>query len=371
MLGFRPGLVARDLYQTWATYFIAFGNVQDFWGTLADVLTTVDLDKKGLAGKWMKVDELKSRGVIPTMGPNPFMSIPEAEMGQLMGLVSKSQGALEKFATTGLYLSGQEAIFELMHATIYLDREQHIGKALTQMQESKITKKQAYDDIKINLYPKSVQQAFDRLVSHGEFERATRELAQTTSAQFAVIYGLANLPEAWRTNFGRLLGQFNTWTTWERGTITWLLQGAKSPKEAAGMAARYAMTQAILLGLNRSIGLSVTPWALHNALIPQVGPVIAGYESLLDPTESTTWNDWDDFKDFLLRRVGFAADWTVRAQDLQERAFNPAAVWARRLGFPIDKTRQSWLDEYMDHIPKVTKKRGVLPSIRNLVGRER
>lgn len=350
LLGFRPGITARDLYQAGMVYDIRFGRNAEFWAKMID-----------LVNHPMKLDELMKQGLVPTMAPSPYMSGAERDISAALEGLSKIGKGIEKFSEAGLKWSGQEKVFELIHGAILLERYDAIGKALDtyiKTDKSLPFKQDFYDSIMLHTYGDGVQRHFDKLINAGEFEKATKFLSHVTAGEHGVWYGQGNLPTAWRSNFGRILGQFNTWTTWQRGLYTQLLQSARTPAELAKIGGRIAKHHTALYALHKTTGINFAAWALYNGLLPQLGPLVAMYESWGDPTETTEFNELADFGEFMARRVGAFGDYINAYQMQTQQMFGPVVTGMEALGFPIDRTERALIDEWMGYYPALKDKRG-------------
>jgi hypothetical protein len=112
------------------------------------------------------------------------------------------------------------------------------------------------------------------------------------------------------------------------------------------------------------------PWMLHNSVLPQLGPMVATYESWQDPTETTDFNDPGDIVKKVVSQIGVAAD-IFRGVEMNENGFNPVSTAMRFIAFPMDKTERSLLDELMGYYPHLTAKRGFFNSALDMITGQR
>jgi hypothetical protein len=335
-VGFKPAQGVRDITSTWANYYIRFGGgKENFFTNIEYFLTHPDELKK-----------LKAEGIVPTMTITGLHSQEELTVGALNRTASKFGEGVQKLGNVGLYASLQEQVFELLHASIYTDRMSITRDNIIKFQEGKQTKVQMYDNLNLHQYAESVQKKFDALFENGSFHAAADMLARRTAAEHAVIYGHANMPSWMKSDFGRIAGQFNTWSAWQRSLYSQLLQSARTPKEAAAIVARIAFTQTATYTAGKALGMNPNSWMLHTSMLPNLGPLIASYEASQDPTEDVHWTAY----------LGAGKN-IIDAIELYDRNFGTGRILEEFLGFPVDKTEKSIFDEMTDSHPRLKQKR--------------
>ena len=97
------------------------------------------------------------------------------------------------------------------------------------------------NDLSLQSYDPPTVNEFLRLANEGRNVEAAEFLARQTARDMVFVYGQSNSPYGWRTNIGRVAGQFGTWSSWE---IVELSRGIArgTPAQRRAFAARFAVT---------------------------------------------------------------------------------------------------------------------------------
>ncbi len=236
-MAFRVGLGLRDFYD----YFFSFGAKVGYTRAWEAFSRTNPL-------KTRMFRELKEQGEITGQTHIEFGRPGEAVRGKV-----------GRFAERGLKASLQPTFHEWMQAAAFYDMWKIVPKELNRVTRGKQSLETAYRRIKADTFNEVVRNKFDALVQEGKIEEATRYLAKASQVEVAGRYGMGNNPAGWRTNRGRVLTQFGTWSVQRR---TYLMRNLSegSAGNRLAFAARFAMGQAALAFTGRFLGFNLGSW---------------------------------------------------------------------------------------------------------------
>lgn len=191
---------------------------------------------------------LAEAGEIPGLSILQFESPAEAALRQ-QGLGKVSKG-IERVGEIGLKLSGQQYVYSVFHAGHYLDTVVRTGRSLSRMVAGTLSPDDVARRLDLDSYSPPTQQQFWKLVDERNYEGAAKFLGRTTAQEMVNIYGNANNPQGWSTNWGRLLGQFGSWSMWNRTFYQQMLSQGTLGKRAVrlGRVTAYNAAMATVAG---------------------------------------------------------------------------------------------------------------------------
>jgi hypothetical protein len=354
MLGFRPAQGVRDFVQFGKIYYSRFGTSRFNNG----MKLAFQRDADGV----MMLNKLADEGRVPGLSPLQFASENELAEG-IAGKAGKVKEALFKASEVGLQLSGQHNAYAIAHAVAYLDTRDLARTTLLDLSRGKINKEQAYKKLSMNSYDIPVAEGFDRLVKAAKFDEATEYLAQATGTETAFVFGLQNHPFGWGTNVGKIASQFGTWAVWTRNYLTRLAGRGTAGERAASMA-RFASAE-IATGLaGRTLGFNMRSWYMIPGIVFMGGPVF-DYAQQIEDMAGLRGRMRQDLAQSQMKRgqiplvsqmvPGSSAfsDY-FQAWQLSQRRFGPVPVIGKGLGFSVDQTRRSFVDELMGNQPQLS-----------------
>jgi hypothetical protein len=354
MLGFRPAQGVRDFTQFAKIYYSRFG-VSRFNNGLVAAF------KRDADGVRM-IDKLAQEGTVPGLSVLQFASENELAEG-ITGKTGKVKEAIFKASELGLQLSAQHNAYALAHAIAYLDTRNLAAEALGALSRGDITKDAAYKKLFMNSYDLPVAEGFDRLVSAGKMNEATEYLAQATGTETAFIFGLQNHPYGWGTNVGKIASQFGTWAVWTRNYLTRLAGRGTAGERAASMA-RFASAEVATGLAGKTLGYNMRSWYLAPGIIFMGGPAFdlaqqiedaAGLRGKMRQQVATSSLSRGQVP-LLSQMIPGASAFSdyVQAWKLSQQRFGPVAVLGKALGFSVDRSQRSFLDELMGNQPIVS-----------------
>jgi hypothetical protein len=356
-LGFRVAQGVRDFTQFSKIYYSRMGTSRYLNG----LKLAYERDANGMR----RVESLALEGKIPGLSVLQFASEDEVANG-MAGKAGRVKDAIFAASELGLKVSGQHNAYGLAHAIAYLDTQDIAGKALLELSRGKITKEAAYKRLRMNSYDVPVAEGFDRLVTDGKFNEASEYLAQTTGAETAFLFGMQNHPYGWGTAKGRLFGSFGTWSVWDRNFLT-RLAGRGTALERAGSMARLASAEMATLGAGRTLGLNIRGWYLIPGMLFGGGPAFEYTQQLEDAVGmhgsmraeiarkqlTRVSNGQVPVLSQIVPGASALSDY-YKAYQLQQNRYGPV-VLGQALGFSVDQTQRSFLDEMMGNFPRLRK----------------
>jgi hypothetical protein len=355
-LGFRPAQGIRDFAQFSKLYFSRFGAQR--WGN--GLKLAFERDSNGR----MKLQALAEDGVIPGLSVLPFLSERELSSG-LAEVRGKVKDAIFAASQKGLELSGQHNAYALAHAISYLDTRDLASRTLLDLSRGKITKEIAYKRLGMNSYDIPVAEGFDRLVTDGKINEAIEYLAQSTGAETAFIFGMQNHPYGWGTVTGRIAGMFGTWSVWDRTAIMRLAGRGTAGERAAAMA-RFAMAETATGLTGRVLGINMRSWYMIPGMLFFGGPAFEYAQQLEDlagmrgrqrqdlaKKQLTTFqNGKPPIIGNLIPGSSAFSDW-YKAYELSNKQYGGVSQVLQAMGFSVDQTQRSLLDESLGNYPQV------------------
>lgn len=351
-LGFRPAQGIRDFAQFSKIYYSRFGASR--WKNGLDL--AFKRDEKGV----LMLNKLAEEGTVPGLSVLQFASENELAAG-LAGAPGKVKDAIFGASQLGLTLSGQHNAYAIAHAVAYLDTKELAKQSLLDLSRGKITKEQAYKKLSMNSYDIPVAEGFDRLVTDGKFDQAGEYLAQATGTETAFVFGLQNHPYGWGTSVGKLAGQFGTWAMWTRNYLTRLAGRGTAGERAAAMA-RFASAEVATGLAGRALGFNMRSWYMLPGIIFMGGPAFDMAQQIEDMAGVRGRMRQDMATKQLTRGPvpvlgslipgSSALNDYVQAYQLSQQRYGPIPVLGKALGFSVDRTQRSWVDELMGNFPQ-------------------
>ena len=356
MLGFRPAQGIRDFAQFAKIYYSRFG--------MSRFNNGLKMAYKRDANGVMAIEKLAQEGTVPGLSILQFASEEEIANG-IAGKASKAREAIFAMSEAGLKVSGQHNAYALSHAIAYLDTRDLASKTLLELTRGKINKEVAYKRLGMNSYDLPVAQGFDRLVTEGQTDRAVEYLAQSTGAETAFIFGLQNHPLGWGTAVGKIAGQFGTWSVWARNYITRLAGRGTAAERAAAMA-RYATAEVATGIAGKVLGFNMRSWYLAPGALFLGGPAFE-YLQRIEDMAGFRGRQRQAFAERQMMKgpiplIGqvvpgnSAFNDYFQAYQLSQQRFGPVPVLGRALGFQVDQTGRSLVDEMMGNYPRVSSR---------------
>jgi hypothetical protein len=355
-LGFRPAQGVRDFAQFSKMYYSRFGALRYKNG--------LELAFKRDANGVKRVESLALEGKIPGLSILQFASEEELANG-IAGKAGRVRDAIFSASELGLKVSAQHNAYSMAHAIAYLDTHELATNTLLELSRGKITKETAYKKLQMNSYDVPVAEGFDRLVIDGKMNEAAEYLAQSTGAETAFLFGMQNHPYGWGTNIGRIAGNFGTWSVWDRNFIT-RLAGRGTPLERAAAMGRLASAEVATGLAGKALGFNMRSWYMIPGMLFGGGPAFAYVEQLEDmmgqrgklrqematkqltsvkngqvPIISQVTPGASAFSDYF------------QAWQLSKNRYGPIPVLGKGLGFSVDQTQRSFVDELTDNHPRL------------------
>jgi hypothetical protein len=353
-LGFRPAQGVRDFTQFAKIYYSRFGTSR-FMNGLTKAFSR---DDNGV----MMLNKLAQEGTVPGLSVLQFASEQELADG-LAGKAGKVKDAIFAASDLGLRLSGQHNAYAIAHAVAYLDTKELASNTLRDLSRGTIDKETAYKKLFMNSYDLPVAQGFDNLVTAGKMDQASEYLAQATGTETAFIFGLQNHPYGWGTNVGKLASQFGTWAVWTRNFVTRLAGRGTAGERAASMA-RFASAEVATGLASKALGFNLRSWYMLPGMIFMGGPAF-DYAQQIEDMAGVRGRMRQDMANKQLTKSplpvlsqlipgGSAVNDYVKAYQLSQKRFGPVPVIGKGLGFSVDQTGRSWMDELMGNYPQTS-----------------
>lgn len=354
-MGARPGLAVRDLMQWTFFHYSRYGD-----GVLGTKRTANAL-RMAWESRGAPAAEMRAAGDLPTIGIVEF-DTPEALMNSRLGRgLSKAPEFIRRISEAGLTASGQRNAYEFAYRGTLLESRQFVGDALKRLVNGDLNKKEAYERIKLRSFNRATRIEFDRLVTEGDFSRATELLSRQSAREMLAEYGKANSPWGWNTNTGRLITHYGTWSSnATQFVLGGLSRGTK--KDMMGFATRAAITQSALFVTGRVLGLDFRRWMTLPGLFFTGGPAIQTAELIVMAMTGSETDanqargrlmqlfpdiNWNNPSNSDVRTMFFPGSYMmgdlIQAMDELENGQNPFKAAGRAFSIPID-TKQTVLE---------------------------
>lgn len=225
-------------------------------------------------------DLLKMDGVLPETTVVQFAD-PTEFAGQMLGRGGRIAKSIGKFNEAAFRLSFQKDIYSLLHAGNYLDTFTRVGENVRNFRDGKISIEQFRENLQLDTYEQPVIARFLELLEQNKDQEAARFLGMQAGQNMVGVYGLANHPFGWNTNFGRLAGQFGQWSMWFRMSLLRMASRGTWAQRAARVS-RFLAAQKIMTGVGAAFGFNLTRWQPTTGFVFGGGPAIDLYQALSD-----------------------------------------------------------------------------------------
>lgn len=197
-----------------------------------------------------------------------------------------SRRPLAKFAEVGLKASLQPMFHRWSQAAAYMDMWHTVPKFYDMWKKGEISKQTAFKRIKALTFEETVIKEFERLWDSGDVAAAADYLGKNASIELAGRYGLGNNPYGWRSNAGRLLGQFGNWSVYRRSFILKnLSRGTRLDR--IGFLARWMTAETAMYGVGKFMGLDFRGWYTLPGLVFVGGPTFQYAQHLASLTSQS------------------------------------------------------------------------------------
>lgn len=254
-LALRPALAARDLHNAYLQAGTRFG-----W----------DFANRAFMGglETKQMDLLQDRGAIPHTD-NAAISNPQG----IKDLVNR-ESAIGKGASLGFKYSGQEGVYNRSLAGIWIATNEDVMKNLKDLKSNVIDKETAYKNLKLSAQSPTVQRVFDDLVQAGKPTEAADFLGRYRGRELSNIFGNNNNPAGWKSTFGRVMGQYGSYSANAMNTyLDNISRGSYS--DIAGRVMRGGIGYGVTAAAGAATGLNLNSWQIaqpwHNIVNP--GPL--------------------------------------------------------------------------------------------------
>lgn len=370
LLGMRPMQGIRDITSFAKMHITRFG--------IARFTKGVELAFTRDANGVLPIRKLAEDGTTPGLSMIDFMSDDELVSSMTGRAGNKLKELIFKSSKLGMDTSGQTSAYALAHAISYLEVRNRSSEWLNKLHSGSVSKQQAYKELAINTYDVPVIKIFDDLVKDGKFAEATEFLAQTTGGETAFIYGLANHAAGWGTNWGRLAGQFGTYSLWTRNFLGRVAGRGTAGERAAGMARLAAVETATFLA-GRTLGFDMRSWSLPLGMAFAGGPMHDRYQQMMalagargstqQQRAVSSWSIKNGNVPVLSTHMpgGLALSDYYKAYTARQNRFGWVPTIGAGMGFKIDETQRSFLDVLADEHPKL---KGHQPGLMEMVAKK-
>lgn len=231
-----------------------------------------------------KVPSLDFRAYADPTGVNEPISV--------KGALNKTHEAVDKVGSVAFKLTGQQHIYSAITQGAYIVGETRGLKAASDYVGSKTPSiEKLVEDAKLDSYSPHVKEKYISLVTEGKSIEAGDYLGRQTVNRAAPTYGLGNSPYKWNTWYGRLAGQFGTYSMWLKGEMEDLLANGSIENRFAKVS-RLLAANMVLNGVSSETGLDLSNWYTPSGLIYTGSPIAqTGIDALkalpLNPNDYT------------------------------------------------------------------------------------
>lgn len=275
-----------------------------------------------------------------------------------------------KIARVGLKFSGQKDVYKMLQAGSFLAAWKNAGDNLMKFANKEIDARQLAKNTGLTAYELPVRNEFMRLVLDGKTAEAAVYLGQQAGYKATPIYGLANHPQAFGTNFGKMMAQFGNWPRWYLGQMMELVSYGSVGERAARLA-RWTVMEQVMITAGAAAGFNLTSWGSMNALAYRGGPLVDTWDTIsglmsgnrfMQKQAADRIGRWfpgmsDDGEKAFIGHIwlpgSYAAQGFYDAGMLAKRGFNPLVVVGRGLGLPANSAERSLLDRFLGEYPNL------------------
>lgn len=354
-IGFRPIQGIRDLQNFVANFYSRFGAVRT--ARMMSIITRHTpemLQKAGIISETVAgegvTQALRREGVIPGLSAINVATPEERLAGTVSARSAPVRRAIQAVGDQGIKWGLQHNIYQWAHAAAYLETYTKAASELLKLATGEYgagaaAKDRAYNALLIDTYDVPVIKAFDKMVQQGKFEDAAKFLGRASSFETVGVFGLAQHPAGWGTNAGRVIGQFGSWSVWERSQLA-RLASRGTVKQRAAAISRFAMSQTATKAASMALGLNLTSWyLLPGALGFRGGPAVTAGSDLITLMQGSgqekSLAEYRLARSWMLGIPGsFLARDIINAADMAGQGYNPFVVAARAIGLrPLQPSR--------------------------------
>lgn len=230
--------------------------------------------------------ELERLGVISVASPLNFSDPVERASSTIGEARGKALKVADATSTAMFRLSGQQDVYALLHAGHYITAKQIANEQLLKLGRGEVKWDQVRRKIKLDTYDEPVVREFINLVKtgmepKGSMDAAAHFLAVQTGYEQVGVFGLANHPHNWGTNFGRVMGQFGNYPMWLRTSLFRMATRGTVAQRMASVARFGAASYGTMLA-GQSMGLDMSRFNPTRALAFMGGPVEDILETIND-----------------------------------------------------------------------------------------
>lgn len=254
-LSARPILAARDVV---TSSLLALGYGFDAAGAILHITPE----------KLRRIEQLSREGHLPQFDAKDILSRYE-------------KTKLSKLVDLGMRASLQPQTYKAIAGNMYLHTFDKTMAALSKAKGNRALLIEELGDL-LDSGSKPSQEYFLNMAQR-DVVSAARFLAARNAGNLANRFGRLNNPLTWQSSYGRVFGQFGSWSTNALNTTIEMVTNSRSGMAAARKVARMgAFSAGVALVADEYLELDLSKWVLNPAaLLPGVGP-LAG--------------TWDDFR---------------------------------------------------------------------------
>ena len=257
--GFRLVMGLRDIHSAIGFTYAKYG--AKFTGKV--FASALSKDEKSFK---LEVEKLIEQGAIP--------KVEGIDIVNPQDLFNYRESATAKIAELGLKWSGQKLVYTGTLMGVYKATVSEVADNLNKIVRKEISKEQAYKNIALSNHPPAVQAEFDKLVSDGDIEGASRFLGRWRGKEIANHFGNNNNPIGWNNQFGRIAGQYLSWSLNAIQTTADMASRGTRAERAVRML-RYTAFQAATIYAGYQVGMDLANWVTSPiGLIPKPGPIV-------------------------------------------------------------------------------------------------
>lgn len=302
--------------------------------------------------------------------------------------ISAGLDRLTKVANTTMKYNGNQLVHTQISSGIYKATWEKVGELSGKMLKNEISKKKAYDELKIDQLDPATQKQFDDLISDGKTDQAAEILGRYRVRQIVNIYGNTNNPQAWNTAFGRVAGGFMSWGVNQAQTLAdGVLRGSTRHRIESGV--RYGIANATIATAGYYAGVNLSGWLINPFSLVSTSPLISlgmtGMKALAGLTSQNVNQREDAEKEIMtwvphnektlahayLPYSYMVQDWVNGVNQLNNN-FGPSG-FGRMVGMPTNTSTRSPLQEDLGLYPtqagKTLPNENVTPTEKKIFGR--
>jgi hypothetical protein len=253
-LGGRPILAARDVV---TSFNLALGYG---YGAAVDIL-------KITPERMKRIESLSAAGELPQFTAEDILS----RMGKTK---------LSKATDIGMNLSLQPQVYKAIAGNMYIHT---FDRTVDVLKKAKGDMSKVIDELGdlLDSGSKPSQQYFLDM-AHRDPVGAAKFLAARNAGNLAGRFGRLNNPLTWQTAYGRVFGQFGSWSVNAINTYAEMLSNSRSTMAALRKFTRMAtFSTAAVVTADQALDLDLSKWVVNPlALIPGVGPAAGTWDDL-------------------------------------------------------------------------------------------